>query len=403
MKYTASAPATVGHAPAPAPDGATRSSAASISARSGVGPSTRPSAVVASATSPPEDADSSRRASAIARVHRVSPPRVRASIDHDESSTSTSRPPPTPVALTARDGRANASASAMAMTAVMTSDTARRIRSQSVRSRLSLSTWPQRSSDGTSRRRGRTLSRKRYAASPAAPAISTHAFHAARAPNVTPGTALVETPAARSPRGASVRGDRAAGVSTRAVPGVTFGALAAWQAWVLIAGAAGLAAYLFLLKVRPRRLLVPSLLLWGQVLNDKRERTLWERIRRAVSLVITAVIAIALALAFARPSRAVSATGVGGGRLVLVLDSSWSMLARTRGGDTRWTRAIAEARRLLSASSGGEVALATTADGLVEGPTPDLALIEAALDRVAPSGAGARAGALPTVAGAEAL
>jgi len=47
--------------------------------------------------------------------------------------------------------------------------------------------------------------------------------------------------------------------------------------WVLVAGAAGLAAYLFLLKVRPRRLFVPSLLLWGQVLNDSRERTLWSR------------------------------------------------------------------------------------------------------------------------------
>jgi hypothetical protein len=182
---------------------------------------------------------------------------------------------------------------------------------------------------------------------------------------------------------------------------VTFGAMAAWQGWVLVAGAAGLAAYLFLLKVRPRRLFVPSLLLWGQVLNDSRERTLWERIRRAVSLVIAVVIAVALALAFARPSRATGAAGEPGGRTVLVLDSSWSMLARTRGGDTRWNRAIAEARRLASVSSGGEVALATTADGLVEGPTRDLPLIDAALDRIAPAGSGA--GSWPKVAGADAM
>ena len=68
--------------------------------------------------------------------------------------------------------------------------------------------------------------------------------------------------------------------ATRGVP--TFGAMAAWQAWVLIAGASGLAAYLFLLKVRPRRVTVPSLLLWARVFNDAREQTLWERIRRAV-------------------------------------------------------------------------------------------------------------------------
>src|SRR5438552_11097677 len=181
---------------------------------------------------------------------------------------------------------------------------------------------------------------------------------------------------------------------------MTFGALAAWQGWILIAGASALAIFLFRLKVRPRRVRVPSLLFWSRVLNDSRELTLWERIRRAVSLVITAAIAIALALAFLRPSRALGATGTAAGRTVIVVDSSWSMLARTQGGGTRWTRAIAEARRLTAAAA-GEVALATTADGLVEGPTADRALIESALDRLAPSGAGSAA--WPAVAGADAI
>jgi hypothetical protein len=181
---------------------------------------------------------------------------------------------------------------------------------------------------------------------------------------------------------------------------MTFGAMAAWQGWALLAGASALAVFLFRLKVRPRRVRVPSLLFWGRVLNDSRELTLWERIRRAVSLVITAAIAIALALAVLRPSRAVGASGTAAGRTVIVLDSSWSMLARTQGGGSRWSRAIAEARRL-TASSGGEVALATTADGLVEGPTADRALIESALDRIAPTGAGSAA--WPAVAGADAV
>src|SRR5438093_6674202 len=117
---------------------------------------------------------------------------------------------------------------------------------------------------------------------------------------------------------------------------MTFGAMAAWQGWVLLAGASALAVYLFLVKVRPRRVRVPSLLFWSRVLNDSRELTLWERIRRAVSLVITAAIAIALALAFLRPalsrvegpSRALGATGTAG-RSLIIIDSSWSMLART--------------------------------------------------------------------------
>ena len=164
-----------------------------------------------------------------------------------------------------------------------------------------------------------------------------------------------------------------------------FGAMAAWQGWLLLAGAAACAAWLFLLKLRPPRMLVSSLLLWRRVLDESRELTLWERIRRAVSLALTIVIALALALAVARPSPALGASTAARGRLLIVVDSSWSMLARTGGGETRWDRAVAEARRLAAASD-VEVALATTADGLVEGPTTDRVLIDTTLDRLSPAG-----------------
>jgi hypothetical protein len=167
---------------------------------------------------------------------------------------------------------------------------------------------------------------------------------------------------------------------------MTFGAMAAWQAWMLLAGAGALAAALFLIKLKPPRLLVPSLLLWRRVLDESRELTLWERIRRAVSLILTILIALALALAVARPGRSDGAAGATAGRLLVVLDSSWSMQSRTSSGETRWERATAEARRLLASASGGQAALATTADGLVEGPTSDTALLESALERLDPSG-----------------
>lgn len=181
---------------------------------------------------------------------------------------------------------------------------------------------------------------------------------------------------------------------------MTFGAMAAWQAWVLVGAAGAIATWLFLLKVRPPRVTVASLLLWSRVLNESRELTLWERIRRAVSLVLTAAIAIALALAFARPTGTRGGTTSSQGRVLIVLDSSWSMLARTRSGETRWARAIADARRLL-ASASGEVALATTAEGLVEGPTADVTLIDAALGRITPSGGAP--GAWPQLTGADAV
>ena len=160
--------------------------------------------------------------------------------------------------------------------------------------------------------------------------------------------------------------------------------MAAWQAWTLLAGAIAFAAWLFLLKLRPPRMFVPSLLLWQRVLDDTREQTLWERIRRAVSLVLTIFLAALLAFAATGPTRRKPGATSSVARMLIVLDSSPSMGARTGTGETRWDRAIAEAHRL-AASTAGEVAVATTAEGLIEGPTADRALIDAALERMTPS------------------
>ena len=141
---------------------------------------------------------------------------------------------------------------------------------------------------------------------------------------------------------------------------------------------------------------MPSLLFWRRVLDQKRDETWWERIRRAVSLAATVLIAVALAMAVARPGPRAASTSRG--KMLIVLDSSWSMLAST-GSGTRWDRAVREARALAASAIGDDVALATTADGLVEGPTSDLALIETALERLAPTG-GASA-PWPRVGGAD--
>jgi hypothetical protein len=180
---------------------------------------------------------------------------------------------------------------------------------------------------------------------------------------------------------------------------MTFGGMAAWQAWLLIAGAAGAALGLFLIKLRPPRVVVPSLLLWRRVLDEARDVTWWERIRKAVSLAVTIFIALTLALAVTRPRPRAGQSSSPDARRLIVIDSSWSMLARTSSGERRWDRARAEARRLVA--SGGEIALATTADGVVEGPTPDMVLLETALDRLAP--AGGETGAWPRLAGAESV
>jgi Ca-activated chloride channel homolog len=165
---------------------------------------------------------------------------------------------------------------------------------------------------------------------------------------------------------------------------MSFGAMAGWQAWGLLALTAGVLTALFFMKIRAPRVHVPSLMLWSKVLDATREMTLWERIRKAVSWLVITVTGLMLMLALTRPAPGVTATR--GGRRLVVIDSSWSMGAETSNGDTRWERAIAQARTVIVSSAGDEVALATTADGLVEGPTTDTVLLEAALDRIAPAG-----------------
>ncbi|MEO7192996.1 MAG: hypothetical protein ABI051_18265 [Vicinamibacterales bacterium] len=173
--------------------------------------------------------------------------------------------------------------------------------------------------------------------------------------------------------------------------------VAAMAGWLLVAAAGAAAVGVFRLKVRPRRVTVSSLVLWGHVLAERRDQTWWDRVRWAVSLVVTVLIAVVLAIAVARPL--MRARGQGMGRTLLIVDSSLSMLAKTRDGGTRWEHAMAEVRR--QAAAGGEVVLATTGQGIVEGPTTDLSLIDAALDSIHPRSS--EAGQWPRLGQADAI
>src|SRR5262245_52393819 len=119
---------------------------------------------------------------------------------------------------------------------------------------------------------------------------------------------------------------------------MSFGAMAVWQALLLVGAGAVAAWLLFRVKVRPPKVQVPTLLLWRKVFDHAREMTWWERVRRAVSLAATVIIAVVLALAVTRPGPRTGPSSQG--RTLIVLDSSWSMAARTPNGETRWKRAV---------------------------------------------------------------
>jgi hypothetical protein len=176
---------------------------------------------------------------------------------------------------------------------------------------------------------------------------------------------------------------------------MTFLMFPAWAAWSLLAVAIGAAVGSFLIPPRRITQSVASLLPWRAVLDEPTAMSLWDRIRRTVSLALTATIAAAIALALLQPVSRASASGQG--RLLIVLDSSWSMSARTPSGRSRWAMAIERARTMINAADGREIALATTAEGVVAGPTRDTANVMHMLDLLNPSGG--RDGAWPRVSG----
>ncbi|GIV15500.1 MAG: hypothetical protein KatS3mg022_0935 [Armatimonadota bacterium] len=100
--------------------------------------------------------------------------------------------------------------------------------------------------------------------------------------------------------------------------------LAAWNLlWFLPVGGAILALYI--LRLRRRRVEVPAVLLWTQVLQDFQANVPWQKLRKHWLLVLQLLAALLLVLAVAQPYT--RAWMYSGEAHVLVLDGSASMLA----------------------------------------------------------------------------
>jgi hypothetical protein len=130
---------------------------------------------------------------------------------------------------------------------------------------------------------------------------------------------------------------------------MTFLALTPLQTALLAIVTAGTIIALYFLKLRHRRVVISSSILWRRVLDEQQSHSLWEKLRRILSIVIAVTIALLIALALARPE-AQSLTGKNE-RIVIVLDTSPTMSTQTSDGRTRWQHAVDDARDLLN--SGG--------------------------------------------------
>jgi uncharacterized membrane protein len=101
---------------------------------------------------------------------------------------------------------------------------------------------------------------------------------------------------------------------------------------------------LYFLKVRRREQTVSSLLLWEPLLRDREASAFFQRLQRDPLLILQILALVALTLALARP--AMTVTGQGARKVVVVLDASASMKARDTGG-VRFATARAEAAGLV--------------------------------------------------------
>jgi hypothetical protein len=129
-------------------------------------------------------------------------------------------------------------------------------------------------------------------------------------------------------------------------------------AYAMLAGVAALIWLLYLIKPRMLRVQVASTLVWRRVLSQTFARK--GRWRWILSLLLALATGLSLALALTRPE--VRSLGASHQRIVVILDNSASMGARTGDGRTRWQHALGSARRLIErAAAGSEVLVLDTA------------------------------------------
>ena len=144
---------------------------------------------------------------------------------------------------------------------------------------------------------------------------------------------------------------------------------------------------LYVLKIRLRRVPVSTLIFWRQVFEEKKPRSLWQRLRHWVSLLLQLAFLTLLVLALGDPlfrwqqARA--------RRIVLVLDNSASMNAADAGA-TRLDAAKAEARRVVDGLRlGDELAMVSggTPPQVFCGLTDHQRTLREAIDAVPPTDA----------------
>src|ERR1041384_5957705 len=106
---------------------------------------------------------------------------------------------------------------------------------------------------------------------------------------------------------------------------MTFLALTPLQTALLVLLTTGTIVALYFLKLRHRKVFISSSILWRRVLDERESHSLWEKLRRILSIILAATIALLIGLALARPE--IQALTGKNERIVIVLDTSPTMIS----------------------------------------------------------------------------
>jgi hypothetical protein len=128
-----------------------------------------------------------------------------------------------------------------------------------------------------------------------------------------------------------------------------FLALTAFQGAVLALVTTAAIIALYFLKHRRRRLVISSALLWKRVLANRLENSLFERLRRLLSILVAVTIGLLVAMSIARPE--IEWLTGKTHRTIIVLDTSPTMQARMSDGRSRWQHGVDAAKKLIGQSS----------------------------------------------------
>ena len=118
---------------------------------------------------------------------------------------------------------------------------------------------------------------------------------------------------------------------------------------ILLGTTVAAVVFLYWLKPPPRRVIVPSTLLWDRLLREKKRNTFFDRLRWWISLMLALTIALSVAAGIGRPE--LSSPGRDIRNITVVIDNSATMATRTGDGFTRWEHAVAHAGRVLRQGS----------------------------------------------------